>query len=224
MRGSSLHNYLGLEVKTIAESIGCHADLECGLALPDGGKTFLDVVVFKEGRRIGVEVETTTRNVVANAIKAQALELPLVIVVPNRSVQKNAERVLLDQFRSLQNRQIWISLIPGLAARLEVCFSDCSSANDTRKQKSRTNCGSSRGQKGGRMKIKWHNIYALGAILIVILILGQVGGQVDSFFESLSDNSRPRHRTPNQIMGAIIFVGLFIAGLLGLTVYLDMKR
>ena len=73
------------------------------------------------------------------------------------------------------------------------------------------------------MRIKWNNIFAFAAILVLIVVLGQVGGSVSSFFESLSDNSPPRHRTPDQVFGAIVFVVLFIACLYAIKVYQDIK-
>lgn len=73
------------------------------------------------------------------------------------------------------------------------------------------------------MRIKWHNIFALVAIIILIVILKDVGDTIGSFFGTLSENNHPRQRSPEQIVGAILFAVLFISGLYAINVYLNIK-
>ena len=87
MRGKAFHNYLvGLAANVFCRT-GFEVHFEYGLKLSDGRADYVDLLARKEGLSIICEIETTSRHVLDNVAKAESLNMPLWVVVPNRKVK-----------------------------------------------------------------------------------------------------------------------------------------
>ena len=120
MRGQAFHNYLVDEAAAELREAGFGVETEVPLHLGNGQVDFLDILASREGFRLGCEVETSTRHVVTNALKAHQLRLPLIVVVPNRKVLEAVTRKLEGEFRDAQEK-IWISLVGQLREAVTNC-------------------------------------------------------------------------------------------------------
>lgn len=92
MRGGLLHNYLAARAAEIFKAFGLEARTECPLRLRNGRLDFVDLLVWGGNHALACEVETTPRHVLANVEKAQALKLPLWVIVPNRQICRTVSR------------------------------------------------------------------------------------------------------------------------------------
>ena len=94
MRGGGFHNYLVGEAEMILREMGFKTAREHPETLPGGGKNFVDLLARREGLTVCIEAETTARNVLSNAIKADQIGCPLIVLVPNAAVRKAVIRKL----------------------------------------------------------------------------------------------------------------------------------
>ncbi len=135
LRGGKLHEYLVLETESVFRKAGFKTRQEHPRRLPDGRLDFIDLMAECGDFIICVEIETTARYVVTNAKKAEELGLPLIVVVPNRQVQK-AVRNKLRKLKIKPNKnRIYILLLNQLQQHVTNCFSLFSLANEQRENK-----------------------------------------------------------------------------------------
>lgn len=113
MRGQAFHNLLVARCDCALQAAGFTTKLECPKRLPDGRLDFIDIYATRSDFVVAVEVETSARYADTNAAKADALGLPLWIVVANRAVANAVERRL-----PLVTAPIRILLLPELIAGL----------------------------------------------------------------------------------------------------------
>ncbi len=135
LRGGGFHNYLVCEAESILRQAGFETALEHPENLPDGGKNFIDLLAWRGNFLICIEVETTTRNAVSNALKAQRLGRPLIILVPNVKVRIAVKQKLSHQRLSPGGRPICVLLIAQLYQEVTNCFSLIFAANGRRENK-----------------------------------------------------------------------------------------
>jgi hypothetical protein len=145
LRGDPFHNYLVARCAAQFRQAGFNVDLEHPLQLPDGRIDFVDILAESRTIRLVCEIETTSRYVRVNALKAIATGLPLWIVVPTRKLETDVRHLLdLKGARPFGERAIWILLPDQLSQAISNCFSTFLSANGERKTKQERS-----GQKGG---------------------------------------------------------------------------
>ena len=94
LRGGGFHNYLVGEAEMVLREMGFETAREHPETLPGGGKNFVDLLARREGLTVCIEAETTARNVLSNAIKADQIGCPLIVLVPNAKVRKAVVRKL----------------------------------------------------------------------------------------------------------------------------------
>ena len=135
LRGGGFHNYLVAEAGRILRQAGFDTALEHPENMPNGGKDFIDLVAWRGNFLICIEVETTTRNAVSNALKAQRLGRPLIILVPNVKVRKAVERKLSECRLTSGGRPICVLLVGQLQKEVANCLTLISPANGKRENK-----------------------------------------------------------------------------------------
>ena len=59
-----------------------------------GITTYLDIYAIRNGEEIGCEVETTSRHILDNAVKAAGASINLWIIVPSRKLHRYAKRII----------------------------------------------------------------------------------------------------------------------------------
>ena len=122
LRGGEFHNYLVGEAESILQQAGFDTAREHPENLPDGGKNFIDLLARRGDSLICIEVETTARNVLSNALKAHHLDIPLVILVPNVKVRSAVEKKLSSCQLSPGGHRICILLVARLKQEIRNCF------------------------------------------------------------------------------------------------------
>lgn len=135
LRGNTLHTYLVLESEKILRDGGFETSLEHPEKLPDGGTDFIDLLARRGDFLVCIEVETTARYVRTNAVKARQLGLPLVVIVPNRSVKKAVQNKLRQADVRPGGYDIYILLLSELKQELTKYFPLFSAANTHGKTK-----------------------------------------------------------------------------------------
>lgn len=135
LRGGQLHNYLVGETEGIFRNAGFSTHQEYPLRLPDGRLDFIDLFVQLGNCMICVEVETSARRILSNASKADQLGLPLIVVVPNRKVQRAVITKLARTKQTAGGLRIYVLLLTQLEKEFTNYFPLISPANDTRKNR-----------------------------------------------------------------------------------------
>ena len=135
LRGGSLHTYLILESERILRQAGFHTYQEHPIRLPDGRLDFIDLLATQENFSIAIEAETSARHVLRNATKAEAIELPLWIIVPSRKVHNTITNTLAPSVLRPGGQRIYILLLGQLESELRFCFPLFFTANTTWKNK-----------------------------------------------------------------------------------------
>ena len=136
LRGGKLHEYLVLAAETVVRQAGYRTHQEHPQHMPDGRLDFIDLAVERDGCIIcGIEAETSARNVLANAQKAEQIGLPLVIIVPNKKVQRAVRNKLRQSAISPGGEPICILLLSQLHKQLANYLPLFSSANVGRKNR-----------------------------------------------------------------------------------------
>lgn len=128
LRGGEFHNYLVGEAEGILRQAGFETAREHPESLPDGGKDFIDLMARKGDLVVCIEVETSARNVLSNAVKAQRLGRALVVLVPNIKVRKAVENRLFRHRQGLDGA-ICILMLDQFRQEVANCFPLFSSAN-----------------------------------------------------------------------------------------------
>jgi hypothetical protein len=94
MRGNYFHNWMAREVQVLLISHGFTTYLEHGIPMPDGVTNYVDMLAVHGSFRLLVELETSERYVLVNALKAKILRIPLWIIVANRQLKRRIEAKL----------------------------------------------------------------------------------------------------------------------------------
>ncbi len=94
MRGKVLHKYMAQKVAERFVSLGFEVSAEYPTCLADGVKDYTDLLVSCGVFDLAIEIETTPRNVLTNAIKADNLGFRLWIVAPNKKISSVVARKL----------------------------------------------------------------------------------------------------------------------------------
>lgn len=135
LRGSQLHNYLVCETEKIFQGAGFGTHQEHPKKLADGGLNFVDLLAEGDDFVICVEIETSSRHVLDNAAKASELNLPLIVIVPTRKVQKAVKSKLKKAGIKPKKYLIYILLLSQLEQELTNCFPLISLANGKRENR-----------------------------------------------------------------------------------------
>jgi predicted RecB family endonuclease len=122
MRGDAFHNHLVQETASALREAGFEVVAEHSVRLPDGRCDFVDLLATRHGKRLAVEIETTTRNVLVNAVRAQSAGLPLWIVVPTRKVRSAALKQLKRAGLRPSGGGIQVLLQVEVRQHLQECF------------------------------------------------------------------------------------------------------
>lgn len=109
MRGKRWHGLLARRAADDAEALGFRVDIEETFTMPMGGRNAVDIVARRGSLTVLIEVETTARHAVDNAVKARALELPLIIVAPESRLRR---RIMRDLARAELEGQRILVLAP----------------------------------------------------------------------------------------------------------------
>ncbi len=131
LRGGGLHNYLTHEAARIFRQAGFKTYLEHPIRLPDGHLNFVDLFVTRGDVTICIEVETSARHVVENAVKSGQANLALWVVVPNKKVQKAVRRRLKSSGIVPGGLRIYFLLLSELEQQVMNYFPCFPSANST---------------------------------------------------------------------------------------------
>jgi hypothetical protein len=129
LRGGVLHNYLTQEVGSVFQQVGFQVSYEYPVKLDNGQLNFLDLMVERGDCKICIEIETSARHVIDNAVKAEQTNLPLWIVVPNAKTQKAVMKKLADTQLQPGGLKIYILLLGKLKQQVMNCFSLITTAN-----------------------------------------------------------------------------------------------
>jgi hypothetical protein len=122
LRGGKLHNFLVLTSERVFQDAGFLTDQESPKRLPDGKLDFIDLIVRRDRILIAIEVETSARNVVSNARKAEQLDSLLWVVVPSRKVQKAVQEKLSKQGIQPAGEPIRVLLLAQLQQEVMKCL------------------------------------------------------------------------------------------------------
>ena len=135
LRGGWLHNHLVLETEKIFRDAGFDTHQEYPKKLADDRLDFVDLLAEGDGFVICVEIETSSRHVLDNASKARELGLPLMVIVPNRKVQKAVKSKLETAGIRPKKHRIYILLLSQLEQEITNCFPLFSLANGQRENR-----------------------------------------------------------------------------------------
>ena len=94
MRGKALHKYISQKTAEGLDALGFEVSAEYPICLANGGKDYIDLVASCCAFDLAIEIETTPRNVLSNATKANELGLQLWIVTPNKKISSAVARKL----------------------------------------------------------------------------------------------------------------------------------
>ena len=89
MRGKMFHNYMAEKTGFLLASLGWCVFLEFNICR-NGVTNFVDILGTFHRFQMAFEIETTPRHIVDNCYKAQAVGIPLCIIVPTSKVYEAA--------------------------------------------------------------------------------------------------------------------------------------
>ncbi len=130
LRGGRLHNHLVLQTEKILNQNGFNTLQEHPKKLPDGKLDFVDILAKKDSVLICFEIETTPRYVLTNADKARQLGIPMIVIVPNKKVQKAVTNKLNHSREPPGGKPICILLLNQLNKELKNYLSQFIEANN----------------------------------------------------------------------------------------------
>lgn len=129
LRGHAFHNLLVKKAAEIFTWQGFVVYAEFPFPTVARQRNFVDLVVCWEKSVLLCEIETSARHVTENAAKAQIVNLPLWVIVPNRNVQLAVAKKLDPALYRPGGRAIQIPVISELSQRVIRCFPDLPLAN-----------------------------------------------------------------------------------------------
>lgn len=89
MRGKDFHNHMVEKTSLLLASLGWIVSLEFCICR-NGVTNFVDVFAAICDFQMAFEIETTPRHIADNCYKAQAVDIPLCIIVPTSKVYRTA--------------------------------------------------------------------------------------------------------------------------------------
>ncbi len=93
MRGDLFHNTLVKDAEAVFSGFGWQIDTE-RMVCAKGVTTYFDLFAWTGSLAMACEIETTCRHALDNLRKAQAIEIPLWIIVPTRRIRQQIQRLL----------------------------------------------------------------------------------------------------------------------------------
>ena len=132
LRGGRLHNHLVCEAEKIFRDAGFDTHQEYPKKLASGELNFVDLLAEGDDFVICVEIETSSRHVLDNAAKARELDLPLMVIVPTRKVQKAVKSKLETAGIRPKKHRIYILLLSQLKQEVTNCLPLFTLANGKR--------------------------------------------------------------------------------------------
>ena len=95
MRGKLFHNYMVEKTSWLLAALGWFICLEFCIRR-NGVTNFVDIFAVLNGVQIAFEIETTSRHIADNCYKAQAVGIPICIIVPTTKVYNAAVKKTCD--------------------------------------------------------------------------------------------------------------------------------
>ena len=135
LRGGELHNHLVCTAEGILHEAGFTTHQEHPQKLSDGRLDFIDLLAQRDDFVLCIEVELSARYVISNAAKAQQLNLPLIVVVPTKRVQKAVRKKLAKTNLRPGGHRICIPLLRQLKQEVTNCFPCFPSVNAGREDR-----------------------------------------------------------------------------------------
>ena len=117
MRGDSFHNHLARKIQTILIILGFQVNTEYCVRR-NGTITYLDLLAVKGQYLLGFEIETSTRHIIDNATKAEAVDIPVWFILPTQKLRKQAQKKLKTLDIKPAGQQIQLLLPAQLAQAL----------------------------------------------------------------------------------------------------------
>jgi hypothetical protein len=124
MRGQKFHQFITDQARQQLQELGWTTTTEYPINLLDGRKNFVDIFATRGDRRLILEIETTTRNVVSNVEKAAMGELPLLMIFANRKTLNAAKQLLKAWKKSTRAPPIVFLLLGEIPQCLQRIFPD----------------------------------------------------------------------------------------------------
>ncbi|HBG25843.1 MAG: hypothetical protein A2Y10_08330 [Planctomycetes bacterium GWF2_41_51] len=93
MRGETLHNFMVARTKLFLIGILWKVFTEFKIS-QNGVINYADILAIYSNLAIIFEIETTSRHIIDNCLKAQAVNIPLCIIVPDTALLKTASAKL----------------------------------------------------------------------------------------------------------------------------------
>ena len=87
MRGNHFHNMMVEKARVVFVRLNWHIYTEYGIQI-NKTKYYFDLFAIKDSYKIACEIETTSRHVTDNVVKAQAMRIPLWFIVPTLKVKR----------------------------------------------------------------------------------------------------------------------------------------
>jgi hypothetical protein len=141
LRGGAFHNYLVAQSGEVFRQAGFQVAVEQAFTIEDGTLDFIDLVARRGNCVICVEIETSARYVLVNAAKADALGLPLWIIVPDRKVHAAVARKLAKAPYRPAGLKIYILFLSELNQVVTKYFPLFSPVNESRENRKTKNNG-----------------------------------------------------------------------------------
>lgn len=138
LRGQEWHAHLVETAKTKFLRAGCDIRLEYPMPMVDGRINYVDLWVSRGDCQFVLEVETSARHVLDNAIKADAAGMRLWVLVPNRRVKKAVRNKLRQVNVRPGGLAIYILLLDELEQAVTNIFPLISAANSEGENKKQT--------------------------------------------------------------------------------------
>ena len=128
MRGDTFHNFLADEIKAaVSAPVTCvyteYRVRRCGVVAD------FDLFLTAGHFVLGIEIETTIRHAFDNIRKADAVDVPLWVVVPTRRLKNRIERRLKNAEITPAGQPIKILLLDQVKPALTNCLSKFIQAN-----------------------------------------------------------------------------------------------
>jgi hypothetical protein len=93
MRGQPFHNKIVNDAQQLFSELGWESETEYRYS-KDGTTTFFDLYARDAPLHVACEIETSCRHAIDNFKKAQAVRMPLWIIVPTRKIRSQIQRSL----------------------------------------------------------------------------------------------------------------------------------
>ena len=115
MRGNLFHNYLVQQTKMVLIAFGWQVYPEYCIQR-NGVITYFDLLANKDHFLLGLEIETTARHIIDNAVKANAVGIDVWFILPTRNLRKKARKKLATVNIRPTDKNIQL-LLPGQVAQ-----------------------------------------------------------------------------------------------------------